>query len=362
MCHLAQAAVVAASAVVVVPAVAVSAMFAAVGQRAADDPITPVSAPPTKKGAWQPVSTFQGLIGISGGFCRKPLGAQSIEWTSGNKTHRFVELAKNAEWFLKGVGGAKTQKGDLKAVTVLDEIRDKLNSTAEPSAVAGPSAVADGDDDDAPDPMDALDEVPDTPLKATKKAVRTPQKKTARSMVTELQMPQRPLCVGSAETTTVCLYLKPNNRNIKSASIYIRVDCIDWLLAYAADELFYQGVKRDTAADEDLKVANCPAVADVNLEWDFTTHAWEAEFLTGPFQGVTRSFGIADLTAARLARLRSVGIGQPDPRSPTSALPTKKQVAKEFITLWCDAICKERDSFETDWELSTATKRRRVAS
>ena len=316
---MAQAAVVAASAFVVVPAVAVSAMFAAVGQRAADDPITPVSAPPTKKGAWQPVSTFQGLIGISGGFCRKPLGAQSIEWTSGNKTHRFVELAKNSEWFLKCVGGARTQKGDLKAVTVVDEIRDKLNSTAEPSAVAGPSAVADGDD--------------------------------------------------RSETTTVCLYLKPNNRNIKSASIYIRVDCIDWLLAYAADELFYQGVKRDTAADEDLKVANCPAVADVNLEWDFDTHVWEAEFLAGPFQGVTRSFGIADLTASRLAKLRSVGIGQPDPRSPTSALPTKKQVAKEFITLWCDAICKERDSFETDWELSatvgntsTATKRRRVAS
>ena len=177
---MAQAAVVAVPAVVVVPAVAVSAMFAAVGQRAAEDPITPVSAPPTKKGGWQPVSTFQGLIGISGGFCRKPLGAQSIEWTSGNKTHRFVELAKNAEWFLKGVGGAKTQKGDLKAVTVLDEIRDKLNSTAEPSAVAGPSAVADGDDDDAPDPMDALDEVPDTPLKATKKAARTPQKKEGR--------------------------------------------------------------------------------------------------------------------------------------------------------------------------------------
>ncbi len=360
----------------VVPAVAVSAMFAAVGQRAAEDPITPVSAPPTKKGGWQPVSTFQGLIGISGGFCRKPLGAQSIEWTSGNKTHRFVEISKNAEWFLKGVGGAKTQKGDLKAVTVLDEIRDKLNSTAaddgrcaEPSAVVGPSAVADGDDDDAPDSMDALDEVPDTPLKATKKAARTPQKKTARSMVTELQMPQRPLCVGSAETTTVWMYLKPNNRNIKSASIYIRVDCIDWLLAYAADELFYQGVKRDTAADEDLKVANCPAVADVNLEWDFTTHAWEAEFVTGPFQGVTRSFGTADLTTERLAKLRDEGIGQPEPSSPASALLMKKQLAKEFITLWCEAICNERDSFATEWGLpatvgntSTATKRRRVAS
>ncbi len=258
---------------------------------------------------------------------------------------------------------------------MFEEIRDKLNSAvadedryAEPSAVAGPSAVADGDDD-APDPMDALEEVLDTPLKATKKAARTTQKKTARSMVTELQMPQRPLCAGSVETTTVCLYLKPNNRNIKSASIYIRVDCIDWLLAYAADELFFQGVKRDTAADEDLKVANCPAVADVNLEWDFTTHAWEAEFLTGPFQGVTRSFGTADLTTERLAKLRDEGIGQPDPSSPTSALPTKKHVAKEFITLWCDAICKERDSFETEWGLpatvgntSTATKRRRVAS
>jgi hypothetical protein len=256
---------------------------------------------------------------------------------------------------LKCVGGARTQKGDLKAVTVVDEIRDKLNSTAEPSAVAGPSAIADGDDDDAPDPMDVLDEVPDTPVKATKKAVRTPQKKTARAMVTELQMPQRPLCVGSAETTTVWMYLKPNNRNVKTSSMYIRVDCIDWLLAYAADELFHQGVKRDTVADEDLKVANCSAVADVSLEWDFDKHLWEAEFLAGPFQGVTLSFGIADLTASRLAKLSLS-------RSPSSALPTKKQVAKDFITLWCDAICKERDSFETDWELSPATKRRRVAA
>ena len=99
-------------------------MFSALGQRAAEDPITPVSASTTNKGGWKHVSIFEGLIGISGGFCRKPLGAQSIEWTSGNKTQRFVELAKNAEWFLKRVGGAKAQKGDLKAVTVFEEIRD----------------------------------------------------------------------------------------------------------------------------------------------------------------------------------------------------------------------------------------------
>ena len=49
----------------------------------------------------------------------------------------FLELDKNAAWFLKGVGGPKTQKGSLKAVDVLQLLRktfDDLTAVAEGGA------------------------------------------------------------------------------------------------------------------------------------------------------------------------------------------------------------------------------------
>ena len=63
-----------------------------------------------------------------------------------------MELQKNAEWFLKGVGGPGAQKGDVKAVTVLQDLRDaflKLEPAVEP-AVAEHESQVEGDDDSKP--------------------------------------------------------------------------------------------------------------------------------------------------------------------------------------------------------------------
>ena len=76
---------------------------------------------------WKPVIVCDEIIGIKGGFLppKKAMSAKSIlimtkSKDAKGKAHqtplRFVELDKNAEWFLKAAGGPKVHKGDLKAV------------------------------------------------------------------------------------------------------------------------------------------------------------------------------------------------------------------------------------------------------
>ena len=74
--------------------------------------------------------------------------------------------------------------------------------------------------------------------------------KVARSCVKELTVPIRPLCVGTAslEETTIFVCTPPATK--KQGVLHLRVDCISWLLSYAADELACQGVSRgDTCSD-----------------------------------------------------------------------------------------------------------------
>ena len=65
-------------------------------------------------------------------------------------THMFVNLDKNANWFLKGTGGWKTRKGDLKSVKVICDIRALFNGEEE--VVSAPSQM-----DDTDDPMDCME-------------------------------------------------------------------------------------------------------------------------------------------------------------------------------------------------------------
>ena len=74
------------------------------------DPITPLSA---SRNTWQPVHLWAGLVGVSGGHAKKPSNAPSIMVEVDGEQRRFVELSKNAEWFLKAVGGTRAQKGEL---------------------------------------------------------------------------------------------------------------------------------------------------------------------------------------------------------------------------------------------------------
>ena len=77
----------------------------------------------------------QGLVNILGGFGVGFHNAASIDVSVGDgagcyTTHTYVLLDKNAQWFLKGAGGDKVQKGDVKAVKIIDTTRAKLGRLA----------------------------------------------------------------------------------------------------------------------------------------------------------------------------------------------------------------------------------------
>ena len=63
------------------------------------DPMTPLSALHT----WQPAHLWPALVGVSGGHAKKPSNAPSIMVEVDGEQRRFVELSKNADWFLKAV-------------------------------------------------------------------------------------------------------------------------------------------------------------------------------------------------------------------------------------------------------------------
>ena len=176
---------------------------------------------------------------------------------------------------------------------------------------------------------------------------------SSKSIIKELEVPRRPDCVGLGEATKITVYIKGCiQRNWTKKPIYLRVDCVDWLLSYAADEHFNHCVK-SAAVDE--VVANFAAVADLNLEWDSKEKVWQAEFVSGPLKGTTRRFGVSDLTTDRLNKMEVAGIGQTYTKGGMGVRLRRKKQAKDFILLWCDAISRGNHTFEVDWSLQETT-------
>ena len=301
------------------------------------------------RGSWKPAGLRPGYVNVTGGFNKKLLAAASLQYQVGDTTHIFVELDKNADWFLKGVGGPKIKKGDLKPVKVLTAIRDKFAIASE---VEVDTAVADAV---AVDPMDVLDEIA-SPAPTTKAKTRPKQPQgPPRSVVHDVTMPTRPECVGcdDAGTTTICVYRKAGSSRGRAGSqksgLYLRSDFINWLLAYGADELHYQGVTRPSLDPQQKRRGTCAAVADLTLSWNFHDKAWEAEFIAGTYMGTTRRIRLSDVDR-HWEELKDLHLS--DGYLHSNPLVQRKTVGKAFITEWCAAIARaEGGNFETRWRL-----------
>ena len=317
--------------------------------------IIPLSASkPGKRAAWKPVSVCAGHVTLNGGYMKHPELARSVEYTVRDTICTFVELDKNAKWFLHGVGGPTIVKGDLKAVRVILAIRDKLSQPTvveeeEVTAVAGEDHDTQNQDDDD-DPMNALDDVvealPSPKAKAKGKAKAKATTKATRSALKEVEMPMRAPCVGGQAhgTKVISVYTKAGR------AIYLRVDCLDWLLSYAADELHFQGVPRTNPEPKAKKGGNCPAVADLHLEWDFNNKTWDAEFVAGVLAGTTRRFPVTGMSKDRWSKMRERSLLEDDLAWDRGT--DRKKGAKEFITTWCQAIARdEGNNFEEEWGL-----------
>ena len=296
------------------------------------------------QGKWRDVSIEHDQITIKGGFNRKGELADALQYQcADNTTHTFVALQKEALWFVKGVGGAK--KGDLKAVNVLQMIRQEAcaadyvpTDDGEPSpAVAGgdsQSSIADAIGDDPMEAMISIDDVAESIGAVVKKTHK--KRKVDRSCLQELTVPTRPACIGAAslQETTIVVYTPREKR--KNAVPHLRSDCISWLLSYAADELACQGVScRAVDTEGTPQKPNC-AVENVVLQWNFTYKRWEAIFLAGHAQGETISFRANDVTPALLKQLRALDLVTW--WYSKSSASTNKLAAKEYILVWCKAI------------------------
>lgn len=291
---------------------------------------------------WRDVSITDAQITIKGGFNAKGELADSIRYKcADNVTRTFVALHKEALWFYKGVGGAK--KGELKSVNVLSMIRQRasdadfesITPATSPAVAGGDSqSSADAADEDPMEAMVALDSVADAISNAQRK-----KRKVDRASVQELQVPTRPQCVDTAseEQTTIFVYTPPTRKNCVA---HLRVDCIPWLLAYAADELACQGVSCcDAASDSTPQKANC-AIENVHLEWNFESKRWVATFVGGHAQGEFLEFGPRDVTPALLKKLRSLELA--NGWYSKSSSESNRSAAKEYVLIWCKAVHEMR--------------------
>ena len=310
-------------------------------------------------------------VGISGGFLVKPVSAPCLQIMTGETHMRFVEVNKNNDWFYKAVGGSKAQKGELGCVRVLDELRKQMethpnaavaDSIEDDAAVADSNAVEDEDD-----PMDLLDDHFETPVKKAKSNAKPKAKPKAKgstmtqSSIVQVIMPKSPPCAGVDNGNfTVTLYMMAGRKKCRVGiqKLFLRVDCISWLLAYAADEFFFQGVMR--VENEEPKEVNSTAVAGLNIEWDFTCDAWQAEFVSGEKCGTVRTLAMRDVSEKLWEKMVTSALPGAEGNFNEASIVKRKQVSKELMELWCCALVERQGTeFEKKWGLRSTQRKQK---
>ena len=330
---------------------------------------------PKNKMTWKKVEVKTNLTTVKGGFNTKYEMAPSVVCKMGNEQHAFVQLSKNHQWFLRGVGGCLTKKGDLKALAVFSDIRKGFTKADDAAAVAEEAAaVAEREPDESgeEDPMSFLD-APAEPKATANKARPTPKakgrpKSKARSTIRTFSMPKHPPCSGWDPTCAggeieIHVYKRKTKTKAdeegcgNATCVYLRSDFIDWMLQSAADELIFQGVERNKEKEEQ-KMCNSE-VAGMHLCWDFEKKTWTATFVDEVHVGTQKSFAVEQVTkehCKKMIALSMIDRGTSD----------RKKISEQFIICWCQAIVDKKSAeFEKEWGLSPEqadNKRRRLRS
>lgn len=144
----------------------------------AGDPVVPISVRDIKA-TWKPIRVTPCCINITGGLIgNNAFMANSIQCQMHECTWTFIELDKNAKWFLKAVAGHDKGrlKGTLHTVGMISDICDKIDSIGfQPlTAVVEPAVAehANNCSDDA-DPMNQLGDVGSLTLHQNRLAHKT---------------------------------------------------------------------------------------------------------------------------------------------------------------------------------------------
>ena len=192
----------------------------------------------------------------------------------------------------------------------------------------------------------------ETPKKC--KPRKTKEAKRPTDLMRAIDMPKRPSCAGSecAEIKTVHMHVRPN-----STALWIRLDCIDWLVSYAADEHYYQGVSRSDPL-------TAVAAKDYEIEFDYNDKAWDCNINVGVDKGVTLR-----LCATRITKEMYEKTAASDPTTfdvwwSKAGVTIKRKACREYLSLWAlAAVQGSRQDFEDEVVgQESPSKKRRIGA
>ena len=130
--------------------------------------------------------------------------------------------------------------------------------------------------------------------------------------------------------------------------IWLDIEALDWLLAYAAYEVHFQGVECEIEdGDTYDKKPNCPTESDLHTARDFQAKSWIAEFVEGPMKTQRRCITPFRLDAEFWQNLqRMSGINEDQPYDVSTL--GDNQVSKVALRLCVKIAVCEGAQFEKD--------------
>ena len=283
-------------------------------------------------GDWKSVHIRNDHIALQAGFSKVPFQGQCVTMDG----VRYIHVKKNSPWFIAAVGGPQLKKGGLPSVQVIDQLCSKVFGNNYTDVEAEDQDRSRGEDDEPDegvepadadadhDPMNQLEECAATEFETPKKKKpRLPNR--PNPLVRALDMPKRPPCVaGSAGGDhKVYVFVRPNSK-----ALYLRMDCVDWLVSYAADEHYYQGVRCFDDAPPEKKTP-------WEIDYDFDKKVYEGTINVGVNAGRTTRMSMHQLTKEMFdkiaVKLDCLGYW-------SKATPTlKRRACREFVESWCKA-------------------------
>ena len=110
--------------------------------------------------------------------------------------------------------------------------------------------------------------------------------------------------------------------------------------------------------NEEPKEVNSTAVAGLNIEWDFTCDAWQAEFVSGEKCGTVRTLAMRDVSEKLWEKMVTSALPGAEGNFNEASIVKRKQVSKELLELWCGAVAQRQGtSFEKLWGLRSTNKK-----
>ena len=135
--------------------------------------------------------------------------------------------------------------------------------------------------------------------------------------------------------------------------MWVRIDCIDWLTSYAADELYYQGVARVAGA------ASKPA-QDYELQYTYIDKAFDCKINVGVDAGLTWRMNVNQLTKDLYLKLREKELV--DECWSQANRSIKRKACRQYLNLLCRATVEgSRPAFDEEWSCATSAKKQKTA-